>query len=231
MKWLAWISLVSVGCFASPISIELPNQNKTITYQQPVRLSQILNDAYQQLDYWPYELNSKLVETQANDEIITLRDDILSELDLLQTNSAKALIEQLSQFEYRKVVPIQLGFNHIRVYDRDNPLISNNHSLELTKRSNLFGLVGLVPKPIFIPLRSGANLSDYLETIEHFESADLAKPFIIQPDGHITQAHIGHWQNKLFYPASNAIVFIGIEGEDELNLKIANLLRYAVVKQ
>lgn len=218
------------------LSVAFPQENKTYHYQDPARLSQVLNDIYSSLDYAPYTSGVSLIRLSKNIQIEQQKDAIIQRLIKLNTDSALYLIAQISNTEFAFREALSFDLDTTRLFLKQNPLLAGRFQLVVPIRSNRFWVYGAIDEdtPLAISLHDGLSLRDYLATIESSNSEGKYRPWVIQPDQTLYQTKDIYWKGTPYFLSPGAVVFIGLQNLPEefkdLNQQIAHLLTYRVEK-
>ncbi|AWY02154.1 hypothetical protein A8139_21090 [Marinomonas primoryensis] len=229
-----FISLISANVMAEVTKIsllpqEVYEQEVTLSYQQEVRLSQILTDAYAQLDYQPYSLGTALIDPNKQRQIDEKKYTILKQLRDINTPASRYIAKQLNllHFVYRE--KIEADPTKIRVDPKHDPIVKGTYLLSLPKRPKHIYLINADDLNFLtLQLKTNSNLKEYLA--EQFEANRYTydSAWIIQANQDVYQATDIQWKNKLYFLSPGSMVFIGLtnlsEKHHDLNADIAHLL-------
>lgn len=227
--------------FATELTVHLPQLSKQISYQQPVRLHQVLSDTRLQLQSShikaPYWLGSQLIEPEKNGVIELLKITVQERLNFVTQNypeltkkvdTINAFLNQ-NTFSFRHFT--SLDYDLIRIEPKLNPMLSGSFQLLLAARNRDIQFVGAVNNSKLHFIENG-TLDDYLSQVELPDYSQQDQLYIIQPDGELFTVANGYWSQSQINLAPGAIIFSGIEdlpeGFSQLNKQIAELLRYQV---
>ena len=215
---------------AQNINITLAQQNIRLTYNQNVRLSQILTDAYPYVDHEIYSLGVALVNPDKQAIIEAKKTDVFEALKQLNTLEANNLLNQLSSSRFLYRESIETNINKVRFFIRSNPLIKEDHFLFLPSRPDHITLFNSAyEKPLLIPLKTNYHLKSYLEEQPNNPQHKHHKAWVIQANKDFYLATDIQWQRTLYYLAPGAYVFIGLTNlpkSSTLNADIAELLTF-----
>lgn len=234
-----------------PLKVDLPLQGVTLSYEHPVRLEQVLNDAAIQNASGYFPLSAQLFDLSDSSLIQNKKQQVLALLSSLEGINSEALWVK-EQIQSLNVLPrqfVELDRNVVISQLDKNPLLvaknqatGNNQALEalhfslyLHDRASDVLILGAIKEPIALPLIEHGQLSDYFKLMpqEVFGlSADNSIAYIIQPDGHVQVAPYAYWNQVPTYLAPGAMVFLGFDSlpssHSTLNQDIVELLRHKV---
>ena len=215
----------------------IPQQGINLSYQVAPRLSQLLIDAKKNIDYSAYTLGSALIKKNnyKNIAIQNNKIELLESLEAINNTSAfrlRKLIEGLNFFQQEK---LSLDLEKVQLDSRINPIISGNYQLFLPKRPTFLTLIdpNHSEKIIKLKLKSGYNLSKYLN--EFYKHNDIVTDDIriIQADKQVITPKIDYWSNNKYYLSPGAIIYIGlnenIDNAEITNQSFLKLLQHHVV--
>lgn len=226
-------SLLCVFLFTSSATaqntIQLKQNNILLRYEQPVRLSTLLSDAYQQLDYFPYALGTALYSPDKQQQVDTQKQVILDDLTDINNQASQYLAKQLIEMSFVFRENIEADPIKLETQPKLNPLIQSNHILSLPFRPDHILVITPHEKtPLKLPLKANSDLKDYLLELPNNLHTDSA--WIIQSNGDVYQANDIQWQDKLYFLSPGAIVFLGLDAlpdtHHDLNARIAHLLAF-----
>ncbi|MDG3088670.1 capsule biosynthesis GfcC family protein [Vibrio hannami] len=237
---LVLISLLPFMGNATSLEVNLPNSSLKLSYEQPVRLSQVLTDSnlvvLKQGKVTPYWLGAQLFEPSQNEEIKRLKTIVLEKLEYLakyypeSTFKADLLTSLLKKanFGYRHF--ISLDNDLVRLEPELDPILSGKYRLVIPNRENDVLLVGTIQPLASEPLNPELKPADYF--IDHSlpKNSDTEQLFVIQPDGSITSYAQEYWRPGSIYLAPGSILYTGFKSlpseHANLNQQVAKLLSY-----
>ncbi len=210
----------------------LPSQT-TLSYSDAVRFSQVLSDAYAQLNYDVYALGTTLIDPNKQSVVDTQKHTILRQLQQLNTPEAVNLAKQLNALRFAFHEPMVTDPVKVRVQTKLNPMVRGEYWLSLPKRPNDISVFHPARgNYLSLPVNSGDHLKDYLtklsDTIKW--DGDFDSAWIIQADRKVYQVKDIQWKSTLYFLSPGAMVFIGLQNlPDEycdLNADIAHMLAF-----
>ncbi|WP_219702458.1 capsule biosynthesis GfcC D2 domain-containing protein [Marinomonas lutimaris] len=231
------ISFISSNAMAEATNIVLLQKQKMLSYPQPVtlsypqeiRLSQVLTDAYAQLDYQPYSLGIALIDPNKQRQIDEKKHAILKQLRDINTPASNYVAKQLSSLHFVYREKIETDLTKVQVTPKYNPMVKGTYQLLLPKRPRHVFLINADDQNFLtLQLTANSNLKDYLA--EQFEAYRYTydNAWIIQANQDVYQATDIQWKGKLYFLSPGSMVFIGLTGLSEkyrdLNADIAHLL-------
>lgn len=228
-----FFSLVCVCLFissaAAQTTIQLKQNNLLLQYDQPVRLSTLLSDAYQQLDYFPYTLGTALYSPDKQQQVDSQKQAILDDLTYINNQASQYLAKQLIEIPFVFRENIEADLIKLETQPKLNPLIQSNHILSLPSRPDYILVIAPFKKSLIkLPLKVNSDLKDYLLELPNNQHADSA--WVIQANGDVYQANDIQWQDKLYFLSPGAIIFLGLDAlpdtYHDLNARIAHLLAF-----
>ncbi len=210
----------------------LPSQI-TLSYSDAVRFSQVLSDAYAQLNYDVYTLGTTLINPHKQSVVDAQKHTILRQLKRLNTPEAVNLANQLSALRFAFHEPMVTDPVKVRIQAKLNPMVRGEYWLSLPKRpSDISVFHPAQGNYLSLPVNSGDHLKDYLTkldgTIEW--DGDYDSAWIIQADRKVYHVKDIQWKSTLYFLSPGAMVFVGLHNlPDEyrdLNADIAHLLAF-----
>lgn len=229
-----FISVASSNAMAEATKISLwPKeayaQEVILSYPQEVRFSQVLTDAYAQLDYQPYSLGIALIDPNKQRQIDEKKHAILKQLRDINTPASNYVAKQLSSLHFVYREKIETDPSKVRVNPKYDPMVKGTYLLSLPKRPQHIYLINADDQNFLtLQLTANSNLKDYLA--EQFEAYRYTydEAWIIQANQDVYQATDIQWKGKLYFLSPGSMVFIGLTGLSEkyhdLNADIAHLL-------
>ncbi|NLU96873.1 hypothetical protein B6N13_02010 [Marinomonas sp. UCMA 3892] len=213
------------------IALYYPQQSVTLSYPQEVRLSQVLTDAYAQLDYQPYSLGTALIDLSKQQQIDEKKHAILKKLQDINTPASNYIAKKLNSLDFVYRERIETDPSKVRVNPKYDPMLKGVYQLFLPKRPQHIYLINADDHNyLTLKLTANSNLKDYLA--EQFEANRYTydSAWIIQANQDVYQATDIQWKGKLYFLSPGAIVFIGLtdlpEKYRDLNADIAHLLAF-----
>ena len=173
-----------------------------------------------------------------NYENITIQNnkiELIENLEAINNASAFRLRKQIEEFSFFQQEKLSLDLEKIQLDSRINPIISGNYQLFLPKRPDFLILIdpNHSEKVIKLKLKSGYNLSKYLN--EFYKNTDIVTDDIriIQADKEVIAPKIDYWSNKKYYLSPGSIIYIGldesIDNAEIINQSFLKLLQHHVV--
>ena len=205
--------------------------NNEFTYKFAPRLSQILLDARNSLDYSPYALGSALInrDSTLNQELKKKKQSLLKKLTAssnIETENLHSILNELI-FSYRELVSLDL--EKIQINKKNDPKITGSYKLSLPKRPDFLFLIDPLNsnRVIKIKMRPGYSLVNYVD--EYAQSSNGNKIRIVQADKTIINPKINNWNNNTYYLSPGSFIYIGlnqyIDNSNELNQAFLALLQ------
>jgi hypothetical protein len=228
---------------ATPIlEVKIPQADISLKYQVAPRLSQLLNDARNNIDYPPYHLGSSLLnlDHDKNNKIKTKKSILLKIIeDQAKTTSEMknlhSIIVSLNLF-YREAVSLDL--EEIQLNAKLNPILKGHYLLSLPTRPNVITVIDPAnsDKVVKVQLVPGYSLKNYLN--EYYlkinkTNFDLPNNIeLIQADKQHITPNIALWNNNKYFLSPGSIIFIGLDKSvknmKEINHKFTALLQHHV---
>lgn len=267
---LSLLILLTVASFNPPaiaanniqktLKVTIYNPDKaqawSLSYSEPVRLSQVISDNIATQLKSTYEL--KYDGGQSNsfraDSIFWFGSTLSSASEPQNKSSVLTLIDQLVDKEptsfalkaslranerwindnilYTKQF-IPLDYDAIRLNKKLNPLLSGEYHLYLAIRPNDVLVIGATQKPTTLRWQPRLSAKQYLDNTALIDSHQKDYAVVIQPDGTVEQHPITYWNRDHRDVAPGATIFIGYGDLPSdyklLNQEMINLLRNKVL--
>lgn len=216
-------------------------QQLQLSYAQPVRVSQILEDSRQNIHritensetgpiYWPgasFYLNQTLPDqSQVISQLQALSEQWQGEQQTTVLALNKLLKNQIFQARIFSAVDI----DQVRITPSLNPLISEDMLLVLPPRPTSVLVLGAVHSPQQLLWQERTSAREYLSQLTVLDNAENSNAVVIQPDGTIEHHPIAYWNHQHRDIAPGATLYLGFQslpsGFESLNQDIINLLRH-----
>lgn len=236
-------ALFSSGVQANDVRVTLLQSNQTLTYPQPVRLSQALGDALElgqmHSDQPVYPLGSALINPHKQATLDVKRTSLLRQLATINTPESNSLARQLKQMSFAYHEAVDTDYTRVRVQLRQNPLLNHDYWLSLPSRpDHIRVLQPLMTESVALPVQSGHHLAVYLDAFA--DVYGLAHPtkrwrtvrqaWVIQADRSVYLAKNFSWRGDRFHLSPGAMVFLELDNLPRayrnLNADIAHLLAH-----
>lgn len=249
-KYLSFILLVGVSYIGEVLATEAPSETTHITlteqnivlhYDQAVRFSQVLENAYTYTKSKIYPLGISLISPHKKNLVDQKKTMVLDALEELDTVEANNLIAQLSDLNFVYREKIETDIEKVRLISRSNPMLRGQYQLFLSTRPDHIRIFsGDYKKSFTQPLQANYDLKDYLSELSSFSDVESQKintkkpkydaAWIIQPNQDVYFASDIRWARNAYFLSPGAFVFIGLTDlpnkHSNLNADIAHLLTH-----
>ena len=213
------------------VRITVLPERTSLIYPQPIRLDQVLNDAYELQQNAVYPLGSALIDPHKQPQLIVEKRRILNELRLLRTPEAINLASQLRALRYAFHESVEMDIAKVRGMPKYNPLLKQEYWVSLPVRPDYITVVDPnSARSQQLPFKANAQLRDYMAdlAVSDQEVPSYQSVWVIQADRSIKYVQNLQWQAEPHFISPGALVYIGLENlpDDyrELNANIARLL-------
>lgn len=222
--------LISINAYAQ-IAIELKQNTSTLLYEQPIRYSQVLKNAYEQLNYSPYILGTALIDLSKQSTIDAKKQNILNALSDINTPSSKRIAVQLNAMKFAFRETVEADPSKVKVNQSLDPMIKRNYLLSLPKRPDHIMIISpFMEETVKAKLKENSDLNSYLANLPNEHNIDAV--WIIQANQDVYQATDIQWKDKPYFLSPGAIVFTGLtnlpDRYRDLNANIAQFLAFNV---
>ncbi|MEP0071156.1 MAG: capsule biosynthesis GfcC D2 domain-containing protein [Marinomonas sp.] len=222
-------------------SITLTEQNIVLNYDQAVRFSQVLGDAYSYTNNKIYPLGISLISPHKKSLADQKKALVLDALKELNTAEANNLIAQLSDLNFVYREKIETDIEKVRLLSRSNPMLRGQYQLFLSTRPDHIRIFsGDYEESFTQPLKANYDLKDYVSELPNFsnihsQETGKKKPkyhsaWIIQPNQDVYLANDIQWARTVYFLSPGAFIFIELADlpnkHSDLNADIAHLLTY-----
>ncbi|MGR5066521.1 capsule biosynthesis GfcC family protein [Photobacterium sp. DNB22_13_2] len=229
----------------------------SLSYLEPVRLSQVVSDNIatqltnaSQLTknsrgqnnplradniFWLGSTLSTATEPENKSTVLKLIDQLV---DKEPTSFAlKASLKANERWISDNIIYtrqfIALDFDAIRLNKKLNPLLNGDYHLYLANRPNDVLIIGATQKPTTLHWQPRLSAKQYLDKTALIDNHQKDYVVVIQPDGKVEQHPIAYWNSDHMDVAPGATIFIGYgnlpSGYQSLNQEMINLLRNKVL--
>jgi hypothetical protein len=232
LPFLLLISLMANaqnGAFVTVV--DLPYVGLQIQSSQAMRLSEVVTQAHQHVNFAPYIEASRLFNIDKQNQIDQIKRLALNELEELATQPksaplAHAMIDLIKHrsFSYREIV--NLDIDAIRMNLKNDPLIAGHFSLTLMPRNNNVSVIGGVERSLTVNFDANSVSRDYLKPIKRLTGANKSFAWIIYPNGESIKVGNGYWNNQFSSLMPGTILFVGFN--DAINAQFPSLENHLV---
>ncbi len=199
------------------VNTPLENSNLLVQFNQQVRWQQVLAELQaRKLDAQWGQLSkpSELAALEA------MRTKILKDLHVLGQQWAHKgkqgllrasieLAEQISALPLVARQPVSMDYDLVRLNANFNPLLSGDYTLQISPRSNVVWVQGLVRLSGKRPFVGGAFAHDYGRRLSLLKGAEQNLLWIIQPDGEVMTSLIDPFAPEFVGVAPGATLYVG----------------------
>ncbi|MDC8831831.1 capsule biosynthesis GfcC family protein [Alteromonas gilva] len=228
--------LLSDQCFAT---VTFNVQGKVYSFEQPVRLANVLSLVSDKPAYWAssavYKLNDPGPEKLRAEVLQTLSDLIRQ-----QTKNSKgyheltALYQEIGSWQLMRRMNILVDYDQARLNNQRNPAFQHgDYYIKLQPRRTEIHLFGLISESQQqLDYEQSSTVSDYLNATARSTQAHRDYAYVIEPDGTLIRTGIAYWNRQYYKPMPNSIIFVPLQTSllfdniDELNSNIAQLLKH-----
>ena len=211
----------------------------TISLSDSQRLEQLLNAPGLPGDvYWP----AAIISPPAQDESAQqAKEQLLSDLKALQVlwmrahqgglvQATQQLLRELDQLDVAGRIDIKLDPDLSRVEPANNPRLSGDYSLYLSRRPSSLYLLGLINSRRSMPHEPAKGLAEYWQGHSLLPGANPGEVYLIQPDGRVQLSPVAVWNEYHIEPMPGATLFAGFDPAllpaqfKNINLRIADMI-------
>ena len=227
--------------FSSSISeINIDNTSLKLSYSTAPRLSQVIVDATNQLNYKPYYFGASLLNENSlkAQDIIEKKEFVINLLEIERSKTTKNLINILDPIQFHYKEKVTLDLEEIQINPKKDPLINGRYRLSLPTRFKYIYLIDPYNQNTLIKLaiKEGYDLKAYLKhylteyslTNASDKSKSVENFTIIQADKSIVEAKINHRSSYRYYLSPGSIVYLKLDkalaSYEAINDQVINLL-------
>ncbi len=223
--------LLPTSGHSADLTIQLLPQQQQRHFTQPQRLHELLRLHPAARSKNPYWSGAFLADLQQQYLVQQERQTVIAQLEQ-QARTAPAELAQQIRTLVAQLVRAPLAARQVQQLDPDllrlrpelNPLLQGSYLLAVPPRPTHVDILGLVASPGRQPWRSEASANHYLQQAKPLAGAEKNQALLIQPDGVIQIAPIAYWNHQPLGIAPGATLFLGFNGDDALNMRVAKLL-------
>lgn len=212
-----------------PSRITLLPSLTVMSYTENVRFSQVLTDAFTQIDYDVYPLGVALVDPHKQPQVDVRKRKVLLELRRLNTDEAYNLAQQLRPMRLAYHLPIEPDPVKVLTQAKRDPLITQEYGLRLPKRPDHIQIIDPSRRePVTMAFKPNADLQDYMAQLSETSDRTYESAWIIQADRQVYRVEDVNWRETLHFLSPGAVVFMGLRDlpqvDHDLNNAVAELL-------
>ncbi|MHB9954103.1 capsule biosynthesis GfcC family protein [Vibrio campbellii] len=211
-----------------PLQVELVGTGKTLRFEQPARLDNILKLAQEQNLVLQYPLAITLFDAseKAQQESLALKNAVLNQM--IQYNLVgHPFYKFIQQSQFAPRVLSAVDVDQIRLDKFDNPLLKGQFALSTPKRAEKVLYMGNLDKIYAIKNLAGIPLHEQIKSLKSSEVGELAQPpILIYPNGEVVTPHHGSWLTKQYYLPPLTMVYIPFDNfaQSPMDQNIVKLL-------
>lgn len=193
-----------------PLQVELVDTGKTLQFEQPARLDNILKLAQEHNVVLQYPLAITLFDDSKKTlkQSLALKNSVLNQM--IQYNLVgHPFYKFIQQSEFAPRVLSTVDVDQIRLDKFDNPLLKGQFALSAPQRAEKVLYVGNVDKVYAVKNLAGTPLHEQVDSLKSSEVGELAQPpILIYPNGEVVTPHHGSWLTKQYYLPPLTMVYI-----------------------
>ena len=193
-----------------PLQVELVGTGKTLRFEQPARLDNVLKLVQEQKLVLQYPLATTLFDDseQAQQKSLALKNAVLNQM--IQYNLVgHPFYKFIQQSQFAPRVLSAVDVDQIRLDKFDNPLLKGQFALSTPKRAEKVLYMGNLDKIYAIKNLAGIPLHEQVENLKSNEVGELTQPpILIYPNGEVVTPHHGSWLTKQYYLPPLTMVYI-----------------------
>ena len=197
----ATLSLLLCSCLSqAAVSVDVNGERRD--FSNNPRLTEVLQPyALQQQWYWPaaalYQTDSQRAEA-LRQQLLQLASEIAQQSDDAPLRDSLALLQaQLNQWQLADRIKLPLDYDAATVQPALNPRFDNgSYRIVLKRRPAVVHIAGAVKRSLSVPHISAGPVAAYVADNPMTYGADHSRLIVVQPDGRIITAGIGHWNSE-----------------------------------
>lgn len=200
-RYLATLCLLLCSSLSqAAVSIDVNGEQRD--YPHNPRLAEVLQPyALTQPWYWPaaalYQTDSQRAET-LRQQLLQLATEIAQQSDDALLRDSLALLQaQVNQWQLADRVNLALDYDAATIQPALNPRFDNgSYRIVLKRRPVVVYIAGAVKRSFSVPHISAGAVARYVSDGPMIYGADRDRLMVIQPDGRVIAAGIGHWNHE-----------------------------------
>lgn len=213
-----WFAVSSGAAVADVVStkVALYPAGIQLNYNQPVRLSRVLQDTTSRLNFAPYWVGAKLFDLDKQPRVDQQLKAVQQTLSVLQSEypddvGYQAVFNQLNQYQYGFRQMVRLDPDFVRLDTSLNPRLPGRYALRLVPRPKTITVMGVVNQVAHLPFVATMTVADYLgqENVNKLGDANQSFAWIITPDGQSRRVGYAYWNDQQAVLIPGSILFLG----------------------